>query len=400
MPSDVPSGRDRELDVLLLGATGFTGGLVAHELARLAPLEGVRVGIAGRDVSQLETLARTLPGEVPVVVVDVTDPSSLGAAVRRTRVLATTVGPYARLGVPVARACAEAGTHYADITGEEGYVRTLERDVDAIARTTGATMVVCCGFDAVPHDLGVQLAVAQLPDGADVTARGYVQARGHMSGGTAATLLDALTGAAPRVPSVGQHPEVGPPSGTVAGRLKLGVHRPVELGGWAVPMPTVDPLIVLRSARRLDGYGATFVYGHYAHLRRTSTLVAAGAGLGAAALAARTRPGRAALRRFLPSPGEGPAAATRERSRFAVTILAKAFGAHEADDRTVRVQVSGGDPGYGETSRMLAHAALTLAGTDRPDAHGVVTPAAGLGVPYRQRLERAGIRFEVTESAA
>jgi short subunit dehydrogenase-like uncharacterized protein len=174
----------------------------------------------------------------------------------------------------------------------------------------------------------------------------------------------------------------------------------VELGGWAVPMPTVDPLIVLRSARRLDGYGATFVYGHYAHLRRTSTLVAAGAGLGAAALAARTRPGRAALRRFLPSPGEGPDAATRERSRFAVTILAKAFGAHEADDRTVRVQVSGGDPGYGETSRMLAHAALTLAGTDRPDAHGVVTPAAGLGVPYRQRLERAGIRFEVTESAA
>jgi short subunit dehydrogenase-like uncharacterized protein len=397
------TGRDpgrRELDVLLLGATGFTGGLVAHELARLAPLEGRRIGIAGRDAGRLTALAATLPGDVTVVPVDVTDDASLAAAARRTRVLATTVGPYARLGVPVARACAEAGTHYADITGEEGYVRTLERDVDAIAHRTGATMVVCCGFDAVPHDLGVQLAVAQLPDDADVTARGYVRARGRMSGGTAATMLDALSGAAPRVAAPHPRDTAGPPAGTVAGRLQLGVHRPAELGGWAVPMPTVDPLIVLRSARRLNGYGATFVYGHFAHLRRTSTLVGAGAGLGVAGLAARTRAGRAMLERFLPSPGEGPDAATRARSRFAVTVIAKAFGAHEDDDRTAVVRVSGGDPGYGETSRMLAHAALTLAGDERPDARGVVTPAVGLGVPYRRRLEQAGISFELLESPA
>jgi len=394
---DVRIDAPRELDVLLLGATGFTGGLVAHELAQLAPLEGVRVGIAGRDLARLTALAASLPGDVPVIPVDVTDPAALAAAVRRTRVLATTVGPYARLGVAVARACADAGTHYADITGEEDFVRTLERDVDAIARRTGATMVVCCGFDAVPHDLGVQLAVAQLPGDADVVARGYVRARGRMSGGTAATLLDALSGAAPKVPSTHDRRLVGPPAGSVTERLRLGVHRPVELGGWAVPMPTVDPLIVLRSARRLDGYGTTFTYGHFAHLRRTSTLVAAGAGLGVVAMAARTRPGRAALHRLLPSPGEGPDAAARARSRFSVTILAKAFGADEAADRRVTVRVSGGDPGYGETSRMLAHAALTLAGEDRPDAQGVVTPAVGLGAPYRRRLERSGIRFDILE---
>ena len=385
------SSPDRELDVLVLGATGFTGGLVALELA--ARTEGTRLrwGIAGRDADALQRLAATFPQPPTVVRVDVTDSASLDEMAARTRVLATTVGPFARLGVDVARACAEHGTHYADITGEEGFVRTLEREVDATARETGATMVVCCGFDSVPHDLGARFAVSHLPDNHDIVLRGYVRASGRMSGGTARTALDALSGAAIVPPRVTSDDDGVRP----VGRLVLNTHRPRELGGWGVPMPTVDPLIVLRSARVLPGYGSTFNYGHFAHLRHTATLVGAGAGLGIAALAARTRPGRALLERFLPSPGEGPDEQARSAARFTVLFLGVAYGGHAEEDVRIVARVRGGDPGYGETSRMLAEAALTLAGDERPDVSGVVTPAVGLGAPSQRRLEAAGMRFEV-----
>jgi len=387
------SAAGRDLDILLLGATGFTGRLVAEELAARISGTRIRWGIAGRDTTALRTLAASLPGDPAVVRVDVTDPGSLDAMARTTRVLATTVGPFARLGVDVARACAQHGTHYADITGEEGFVRTLERDVDPIARRNGSTMVVCCGFDSVPHDLGVRFAVSHLTDDADIVMRGYVRASGRMSGGTARTTLDALSGAADVPPRI----VPAPPDGRPVERLALGAHRPERLGGWAVPMPTVDPLIVMRSAQVLPGYGRLFVYGHFAHVRRTTTLVAGGLALGAAALAARTRPGRAALERLLPSPGEGPDAATRATGSFTVLLLGTAHREHEDDDVRIVARVRGGDPGYGETSRMLAEAALTLASEERPDVVGVVTPAVGLGLPYQRRLEASGMRFEVVE---
>jgi short subunit dehydrogenase-like uncharacterized protein len=399
MTESRPGEEARELDVLLLGATGFTGGLVAGELAARVAGTRLRWGIAGRDREALARVAAGLPGDPAVVQVDVTDVAALSAMARRTRVLATTVGPYARLGVEVARACARSGTHYADITGEEGFVRTLEREVDDDARATGATMVVCCGFDSVPHDLGVRFAVSQLPEEHDVVMRGYVRARGRMSGGTARTALDSLSGALPTSRRTGDADARGHDGRRPATALALGAHRPRELGGWAVPLPTIDPLIVLRSARVLPGYGATFSYGHFAHLRRTTTLVGAGAGLGAALLAARTRPGRALLERLLPSPGEGPDEATRAAGHFTVLLFGTALGAHGEDAVRVVARVRGGDPGYGETSRMLAEAALTLASDERPDVQGVVTPAVGLGAPYQRRLEASGMRFEVMSEA-
>ena len=386
---------DRELDVLLLGATGFTGRLVAEELGRRVAGTGLRWGIAGRDLRTLGRLRDVLPGAPDVVHADVTDPGSLGRMARSTRVVATTVGPYARLGVEVARACATNGTHYADITGEEGFVRTLEAEVDGPARDTGATLVVCCGFDSVPHDLGVQLAVEALPDDADFEVRGYVRASGRPSGGTARTALDALSGAVP-LPR-GSRPTARDPGRQVR-RLDVGLHRPERLGGWAVPLPTVDPAIVLRSAATLPGYGRGFAYGHYAHLRRTSTLVVGGAVLGGAALAARTRPGRAALERILPAPGEGPDEDARSRGRFTVLLVGSARDTSGTEVARVVARVRGGDPGYGESSRMLAEAALTLADDGRPRASGVVTPAVGLGTPYRRRLEASGMRFELVET--
>lgn len=397
MPTTRATRQDRELDVVLLGATGFTGGLVAQELDARAQRSGLRWGIAGRDAAALERVAAELTSDPATVHADVTDEASLTAMARRTRVVATTVGPYHRLGLGVARACADSGTHYADITGEEAFVRRLEDEVDTAARASGATLVVCCGFDSVPHDLGARLAVGELPDDADVVVRGYLRARGRPSGGTVHTALDTVA-ADPSLRDGGRAPSTRPDAGRErVGRLRLGLHRPARLGGWGVPLPTVDPLIVLRSARALPGYGRTFHYGHFAHVRRTSTLAAGGLALGAGALALRTPGGRDLLERLLPRPGEGPDEATRAAGRFTVLMLGRATDSDGSEVARVVARVRGGDPGYGETARMLADAAMTLASDDRPEAHGVVTPAVGLGDPYRRRLEEAGMRFEIVE---
>jgi hypothetical protein len=180
-------------------------------------------------------------------------------------------------------------------------------------------------------------------------------------------------------------------------RLSSATHRPERLGGWAVPMPTVDPLIVLRSARTLPGYGRLFVYGHFAHLRRTATLVAGGLASARPRSPRGRRPGGRRSSACCPRPARAPMRRHGRSGRFTVLLVGTAHGEREEDDVRIVARVRGGDPGYGETSRMLAEAALTLASDERPDVVGVVTPAVGLGLPYQRRLEASGMRFEVVE---
>ncbi len=383
---------DRAYDLVLLGATGFTGQLVAAHLA--GRTEGVRWAIAGRDRQRLDEVAAAVsagPGRhrPDVEVVDVTDLVGLLALTASTRVLATTVGPYAQLGELVAQACVRSGTHYADITGEPGFVSLLRRRYDADAAGRGVKLVTCCGFDSVPHDLGVRFTVDHLPDDVPLTVRGYVTGRGRLSGGTAHSALAAIGQGIVR--EDGDDHRDGPDPGVRrrTAALPARIHRVRELGGWAVPMPTIDPVIVLRSARVLEGYGSAFRYGHFAHVQRLPTVVAGVSALGTAAALASFGPTRSLLERVVPARGEGPDEATRARSSFAVTFLGR------GGDHTVTTRVSGGDPGYDETARMLGEAALSLALDDGPSTAGVLTPAVGLGRPYLSRLMAHGPRFEV-----
>lgn len=382
---------DRPYDLVLLGATGFTGGLVAAHLAR-------RVGalswaIAGRDRDRLTRVAEELGadgGSVPAVeVVDVRDLVGLLDLAARTSTLATTVGPYAQLGEPVVQACVRAGTDYADITGEPAFVDLLRARYDADAARQGVRVVTCCGFDSVPHDLGVAFTVAQLPDDVPLTVRGYVRGQGRLSGGTLRSAVGAIADRTPPAPRPDRDPVATARRRAVA--LPPRVHRVDELGGWGVPLPTIDASIVLRSARELDGYGSAFRYGHYAHVNRLPTAAAGIAAVGTAAAMASLSPTRAVLERLLPDAGTGPDELTRARSSFSVTFLGR------GGDQTVRTRVSGGDPGYGETARMFGEAALTLASGEAPGRAGVVTPAIALGAPYLARLRDQGLTVEVLE---
>ncbi len=387
----------RDFDVVLLGATGFTGKLVAHYLARRLRGTGVRWAMAGRDRGKLAEVRGTLLGldpsraDLPLLHADVTDAASLAAMAASTRVVLTTVGPFERHGEPVVAACVEGGADYVDITGEPAFVAHMLSRYDEVARVRGVRIVHCCGFDSVPHDLGAYFTARQLPADAPMKIEAFVRARGRFSGGTFSSALLAFAHPAASAEAVRSLRATPPPGRHVHG-VRSAIHHPPFTNGWAVPLPTIDPLIVLRSAAAIAAYGPDFRYGHYALFRSLTMLAATAAGLGAVAALAPLPPARALLARLRPA-GTGPSDEERARGRFEVTFVGEAGGVH------VTTRVSGGDPGYDETSKMCAESALCLA-HDRallPDWFGVLTPAAAMAEPLLARLRDAGIAFETLE---
>ena len=385
---------ERQSDIVLFGATGFTGALTAEYLAAHAPPE-TRWALAGRNMVKLEQVRSGLgsgAAEVPLLRADVTDAESLRAVAEATRVVITTVGPYIRYGEPVVAACAAAGTDYVDLTGEPEFVDRMWLGYHEQAERSGARLVHSCGFDSVPYDLGALFTVEQLPEGVPIALEGFVRIGGTFSGGTYQSTVEIL-GRLRQAAAVARErrgSESRPHDRRVRG-MSGAPHHDEFGGGWAVPLPTIDPQTVLRSARALDRYGPDFSYSHYLAVKRLPVLVGLAGGAAGAILLAQFPPTRQALFK-LKSSGEGPSPEERAKSWFRVRFRAQANG------RTVRTQVSGGDPGYGETSKMLAESALSLAFDELPPTAGHITPAVAMGQALIDRLQRAGIEFRVRES--
>lgn len=390
----------RPFDLVLFGATGFTGGLTADYLAASSP-PGSRWAIAGRNPDKLERVRQRLQAEAPdsvevgVVRADVTDAASLAELARATRVIATTVGPYVNYGEPLVRACAEAGTDYLDLTGEPEFVDRMYVAHHARAVETGARLIHCCGFDSIPHDLGVLYTVGQLPGGVPLEVEGFVRAEAQFSAGTYHSAVTGFSRPKQNVDAARERKRVEPRAAdrSVRGVRKRPHREPAIEGHWAVPMPTIDPQIVLRSARALDAYGPAFSYGHYADVKSLRYAAGGAAAVGGAFLGAQIPPVKRFMLGRLES-GQGPSEERRARSWFRVRFLGSGGG------RQVVTQVSGGDPGYTETSKMLAEATLAVAHDELPDMAGQLTTAAAIGQPLIDRLEAAGISFEVLDAGA
>jgi short subunit dehydrogenase-like uncharacterized protein len=384
---------DREYDIVLLGATGFTGALTAEYLAAHAP-EDVRWALAGRNRAKLEDVrARLSPDrEVPLLTADVSDPSSIRTVAESAKVVVTTVGPYIHYGEPVVAACAAAGTDYIDLSGEPEFVDLMWLRYHEQATASGARIVHSCGFDSIPYDLGVLFTVAQLPEGLPLHVDGFVRFGGTVSGGTYKSALEIAgrlrQGA--QVARERRRQEPRPDGRRVKGTPGI-PHHEAAAGGWAVPFPTIDPQTVLRSARALDRYGPDFSYSHYLVVKRLPVLAGMALGAGAVIALAQIPPARKALGRFR-GPGEGPSPEQRAKSWFKVRFAARGGG------QNVVTEVSGGDPGYGETSKMLGESALCLARDELPSRSGQLTPAVAMGQALIDRLQRAGIAFRVLES--
>jgi short subunit dehydrogenase-like uncharacterized protein len=387
---------DREFDVVLFGATGFTGALTAEYLAEHAPA-GLRWALAGRNAEKLERvrdrLVRIDPGhaELELLHADVSDPASLADVAGRARVVITTVGPYLTYGEPLVAACAEAGTDYVDLTGEAEFIDRMYVAHHATAQRTGARLVHACGFDSIPHDLGALFTVRQLQPEGQVELRGVVRASGMFSGGTFHSAMTAISRAKQmREAAIARRRIEARPEGRSSKAVGGTPHRDKELGLWLLPLPTVDPAVVARSGAALPSYGPKFRYSHYAGTKTLRYAAGGAVGGGLLAVSAQVRPLRNLMLGRIQQ-GEGPDERLREKSWFTVDFVA------EADGRSLHTRVSGGDPGYGETAKMLAESALCLALDDNPPTAGQVTTAQAMGDNLIDRLQAQGIRFEVVD---
>ena len=368
----------RTYDVVLLGASGFTGALTAEYLQKNAPAS-LTWAVAGRNRAKLEPFGKD------VLIADVTDPASLRTLAESTRLVVTTVGPYIQYGEALVAACTEAGTDYLDLTGEPEFVDRMYVKYHERALQTGARIIHACGFDSIPYDLGVQFTVEQLPQRVPITVDGLLRAGGRPSGGTFHTAITAFSRPkqnleAHKARKSAEERPVGRSARAVAGRI----HR--QQGFWAVPLPTVDPQIVAYSGRLLDSYGPDFRYGHYAAVKRLPMVAGGIGGVALLAAAAQIPPARKALLGRL-LPGDGPAPEVRAKSWFKVRFVGRGGG------KQVITEVAGGDPGYDETAKMLGESALCLSLDDLPTTAGQTTTAAAMGPALRERLVKAGMTF-------
>jgi short subunit dehydrogenase-like uncharacterized protein len=388
---------ERPYEIALLGASGFTGRLTAEYLARRQP--DLRWALAGRNLSKLASLRERLAAINPALAdlallsADVDAPDSLRALAEQAGVVITTVGPYLRYGEPVVAACAAAGTDYVDLTGEPEFVDRMWLCHHERAQRSGARIVHSCGFDSIPFDLGVLFCVARMPENVPLRVEAFVSAAGGFSGGTYHSALEVLSrlrqGAV--VAAQRRRLEERPRQRRVRAVARA-PHRDPDAGGWVVPLPTIDPQHVLRSARALERYGPDFTYGHYLRVGSPAAVGAFALGVGGLVAAAQLPPTRKLLQR-LRQPGEGPSEQQRARAWFSVKLRAQGGG------RTLLARVSGGDPGYGETAKMLAESALCLARDQLPRRAGQLTPAVAMGEPLIRRLVASGIGFEILRDA-
>ena len=403
---------NRAHDIVVFGATGFVGALTAAHLAGHAPA-GTRLALAGRNAERLAAVRDRLGLDWPIITADAYDEEAMAGLAAATRVVLTTAGPYARYGVALAAACAAAGTHYADLTGETPFVRASADDNHELATSTGARIVHSCGFDAVPSDLGVHvLHAAVAADGAgELTDTTMVvsKVRAGISGGTIdsfKTLVDTLRGnaalrrlmadpyalspARADEPDLGREPDMALIRGASVDPAVRGTLAPFVMGAY-------NTRVVRRSnALRGWAYGRTFRYrealsvgtGPLSPVLAAATTAGIGAFVGGLALP----PTRYVLDRVLPKPGDGPSEKMQRTGHFTIDLYTRTTtGARY----TARFKAQG-DPGYAATAVMLGEAGLALAlgGAALPSGGGVLTPATGIGDAYVDRLRAAGMEIQ------
>ena len=404
----------RQYDVIVWGASGFTGKLVTeYMLAKYGTDGDLRWAIAGRDQAKLEMICSDLgvrPSSLPIIISDSFDTNSMRRLARDTRVVLTTVGPYAKYGSALVEACVASGTHYCDLAGEVQWMRKMIDQFQSDAEKSGARMVHSCGFDSIPSDIGVwflQREARQRHGEACAEIKLLVEAmKGGASGGTFASMTNAIEESRRdrNIARILVDPYSLNPAGERSGpdgRDHIGIEFNDESGTWTAPfvMASVNTRVVRRTNALLDySYGRKFRYSE-------ATVTGSGpagwiksagvsAGLGGFMLACSFDLSRSFLvKRVLPKPGEGPNKAQQEAGFFKLTLVGKL-----SDGSIIRARVAGNrDPGYGSTSKMLSESAVCLATDDLASRGGFWTPASAMGDALLRRLvDNAGIRFELS----
>ncbi len=385
----------REFDIVIYGATGFTGRLVAEYLFQRYGVDGeIRWAMAARSQQKLEAVRAEMgiPDSLPLVVADVNDARSLRSMVQRGKVILTTVGPYSLYGSELVAACAEAGTDYVDLCGEPAWMHDMIEKYGSTARDSGARIVFSCGFDSIPFDMGVYFLqqAAQSQFGAPVPrVRGRVRSmKGTFSGGTLASFKATMAAAAkdPEVLTLLTNPFALTPGFT--GPVQPAGNQPEYdevLASWVAPfvMATINTKNIHRSNLLLQHqYGDDFVYDE---------MLLTGPGEQGEAMAKAVAEDKS-MANDPRQPGEGPSKEERESGSYDILFVGQT-----GDGRTIRASVQGDrDPGYGSTSKMIAESAVCLVKNPQLAGGGIWTPAPAMGGLLIDRLQHnAGLRFQL-----
>ena len=399
----VHESTQREFDLTVLGASGFTGALIVEYLLDKQKEHNLRIALAGRNPDKLEELKKRLESVNPrardftLIPADTGDQKALDHLAARTRVLISTVGPYVQYGEGVVAACIRGGADYLDITGEGAFVDLLLDKYNDAARDRKVRIINCCGFDSIPADLGTYFTVKNLPSDEDIEVKCFVDLEGDdlltslnaFSGGTFHSALGFMSmSELDRQNASFERINQSAPRKILA--FDDLIERRTETGSWGIMMPVIDREIVLRSAAQLEKYGKSFTYGHFAHFSGLPTLGLALAGFGSLFALAQIDFIKNLIKNLRPA-GAGPDAENRSKTRFALNFQGR------SRTRFVKTRFSGGDPGYGETSKMVSEAAFCLLKErdSLPVRYGVLTPTLALGDNLLNRLSAAGLKIEI-----
>ena len=409
----MPSRADRRLDLIVFGATSFVGQILCRHLVERHGVAGpLRWAIAGRDAAKLDVVAKATGADVERIVADASDPDALSGLAAATRVVVSTVGPYALYGSPLVAAVAAEGTDYCDLTGETPWMRRMIDAHAASAEASGARIVHACGFDSIPSDLGVwftqQRAIERFASPCERISMRVKSLRGGASGGTVASMMNLIEEAAH---DSALRRMLADPYALAPVDMRSGPEQPdttwptrdAASGGWVAPfvMAGVNTRVVHRSHALLGRpWGRGFRYdeatvtgsGPIGAVKAAAMSAGIVGFMGLAAIG----PARTVLNRYvLPKPGDGP---TPEAQRAGFFDL-RFFGT-TADGRSMQTQVIGDrDPGYGSTARMLGETAVALTDLDPGRVGGGFwTPSTAFGDQLVERLEaHAGLRFNVVD---
>jgi short subunit dehydrogenase-like uncharacterized protein len=407
---------DTNYDVVVFGATSFVGQILTDYLLKTYGTDkDLKWAIAGRSQSKLDALKADLGKagtKLPVIVADAADETALKTMCDQTHVVISTVGPYALFGEPLVKVCAESGTDYCDLTGEVQWIRRMVDKYEDAAKASGARIVHSCGFDSIPSDMGVWFLQQQAEQTfgspcRDVRMR-VKAAKGEFSGGTVASLVNAVKEAAadPALRKEMANPFSICPKGhrseTRQPNLK-GAAYDKELDVWLAPfvMSAINNRIVHRSNALQDArYGKEFTYDEAMivgrGLKGRLTAYSVTAALGGFITASAFKPSRWVVEKFVPKPGEGPSPEAQEKGYYDLRFVGKT-----EDGKTIKTKVVGDrDPGYGSTSKMLGEAGVCLAFDVADAPGGIWTPASLLDGKLFDRLtSKAGLKFELLETS-
>nr|VFK79741.1 MAG: Uncharacterized conserved protein [Candidatus Kentron sp. SD] len=386
----------KQSDIVIYGASGYTGRLVAEHMARRYPIgSGVTWAMAGRDADKLARIRKEIGAspDIPILIADASDPLAIRTMVKSTKVVCTTVGPYQRYGTELVAACAAKGTDYVDLCGEPAWMRAMIDAYESMAKTSGARIVFSCGFDSIPFDMGVYFlqehAGRTLGVNAHTIKSRVRTMRGGFSGGSAASFKSTVSTARkdPSLARLLRDPFALTPG--FRGAEQPNSTKPLfddVLGQWIAPfiMAPINTKNIHRSNFLMGyPYGKDFIYDEMIIIEpgeqgeRTANLFTNIKHL---------------EREDIPRPGEGPSREERESGCYEVLLIGET-----THDRHIRIVVTGDrDPGYGSSSRMIAESAVYLSDGSVNAPGGIYTPAAAFGLSFIDRLRsNAGLTFEV-----